>query len=330
MRSELKKVKSGNNKETDQQKKSKKSRSASNRRKREEILKIPILPEISSDDPNYKNARDIFFYDIPKYWSEEDIRTNLMKMGKVPRIQTREQYKYKTVKAKIILNEVPEKSFLGGHFGICICNHYIRWYDVSLGLKGRQERDQWQTVRDLTDEEMDIIKKEGVNDFLENKLEYNSKASFVKIIKITKNWKVIGYFRDQKLMEEAVEDSCTNGDIKKVWLIRNKKTIYREEKKFRATKVQKESRKEEPVVINKNNVESESQEPVTPMTPPDRIYRELGNFASRKESLLHPSKLKEQYRRSTTPEGIPNRLPKEQQRTSKTPNEETVVDMIKK
>ncbi|PKY59161.1 hypothetical protein RhiirA4_481678 [Rhizophagus irregularis] len=63
------------------------------------------------------------------------------------------------------------------------------------------------------------------------------------------------------------------------------------------------------------------------MTPPDRIYRELGNFASRKESLLHPSK--EHHRRSTTPEGSPPRPTKARLKTSKTPNKEEVVDMIK-
>jgi hypothetical protein len=316
MRSELKKVKSGNNKETDQQKKSKKSRSASNRRKREEILEIPVLPEISSNDPIFKKARDIVFYDIPKYWSEEDVRTNLARVGKILRIQIRGQYKYKTVIAKIALDEEMEQLFVDGKFSICVYNHFIRWYDASSGLKGRQERDQWQTVRDLTDEEMDSIKKVGMNEFMAYKLEHKSKAAFIKIIKITKNWKVIGYFRNQKHMEEAVEDSCTNGDIKKVWLIRNKKTIYKEERK-RSMKVLKDNRKEEPEVTNKKSVESVSnvilKEPITPITPPDRIYRELGNFASRKESLLHPSKEE-----------------KMRQKLIQTPEEQEVVDMINK
>ncbi|PKY50739.1 hypothetical protein RhiirA4_531170 [Rhizophagus irregularis] len=339
-RLELKKVKSGNNKEPDQQKKPKKSRSASNRRKREEILEIPVLPEISSDDQIFKNARDIFFYDIPKYWSEEDVRKNLERLGKIIRIQIRGQFKYKTVKAKIALDENVEKSFIGGHFGICVANHYIRWYDASLGLKGQQERDQWQTVRDLTDEEMDLIKKEGVNEFLENKLEYKSKAAFMKIIKITKNWKVIGYFCNQKAMEEAVEDSCTNGDIKKVWLIRNKKTIYKEEKK-RPTKVTEKSRKEESEVTNKENVKSVPKgilnEPITPMTPPDRIYRELGNFASRKESLMHPSKEEGFHQMPPNDDSdseesvISYREAQAKLRSRKrTPDEQAVVDMINK
>ncbi|PKK62054.1 hypothetical protein RhiirC2_790941, partial [Rhizophagus irregularis] len=95
-RSELKKVKAGVNKEFDQPKKSKKGRSTSNRRKREEILEIPVLPKNISNDQQAKEAHDIFFYDIPKYWNEEDVRTNLMKIGTVYRLQIRGQYKYKT------------------------------------------------------------------------------------------------------------------------------------------------------------------------------------------------------------------------------------------
>ncbi|PKY62534.1 hypothetical protein RhiirA4_489145, partial [Rhizophagus irregularis] len=79
--SELKKVKAGNHKTDDQQKKGKKNRRSSNKKVREKILEIPVLPEISKDDPLIEEARDIFFYDIPKYWSEEDVRTNLMKIG---------------------------------------------------------------------------------------------------------------------------------------------------------------------------------------------------------------------------------------------------------
>ncbi|PKC63323.1 hypothetical protein RhiirA1_443404 [Rhizophagus irregularis] len=208
-RSELKKVKTGVNKEIDQLNKSKKGRSTSNRRKREEILEIPVLPENISNDQQAKEACDIFFYDIPKYWSEDDVRTNLMKIGTVYRLQIRGQYKYKTVKAKIALNENFEKTFLDGHFGICISKHFIRWYDVKL-------------------------------DKIEERKDCSSKG-------------------------------------------------YNARKKNKLT----------------------ASEPKTPTTPPERIYRELGNFASRKESLLHPSKTEQ-----------PSRI-------SKTPDENEVVEMIK-
>ncbi|EXX72946.1 hypothetical protein RirG_064640 [Rhizophagus irregularis DAOM 197198w] len=304
-RSELKKVKIGVNKEFDQLKKSKKGRSTSNRRKREEILEIPVLPENVSNDQQAKEARDIFFYDIPN-------------IGVKTTLQIRGQYKYKTVKAKIALNENFTKTFLDGYFGICISKNFIRWYDAKLGLKGRQERDQWQTVRDLTNEEMESIKRENTYDFTK-KLQQTSKTAFIKIIKITKNWKVIGYFRNLKEMEEAVEDSCTQGDINRVWLVRNKKTIYKDgDVKTRAMKVQEKIVQEKVIATEnrENRMRSPlrlASEPKTPITPPERIYRELGNFASRKESLLHPSKVEEK----------PLRI-------SKTPDENEVVEMIKK
>ncbi|PKY62418.1 hypothetical protein RhiirA4_450006, partial [Rhizophagus irregularis] len=257
--SELKKVKAGRNKENDHQNNSKKGRSSSIKKKREEILEIPVLPEITNDDPKFKDAREIFFYDIPKYWSEEDVRTNLMKIGQVMRIQIRGQYKYKTVKAKISLNENFERTFKEGHFGICINKTFIRWYDAKLGLKDRQERDRWQTVRDLTNEEMDSLKKGTSYEFIKQ-LQKNSKTAFLKIIKITKNWKVIGYFKNQKSMEEAVEDSCTVGDINRVWLVRNRKTIYKEGKKLnKEKKVIKKSGKGESALSYETNVGPESK-----------------------------------------------------------------------
>ncbi|PKY61792.1 hypothetical protein RhiirA4_487274 [Rhizophagus irregularis] len=251
-----------------------------------------------------------------------------MKIGKVLRIQVRGQHKYKTVKAKLILNENFEKTFKEGHFGICISKHFFRWYDAQLDLKGRQERDKWQSVRDLTNEEMESIKNGSSYDFIKQ-LQQKTKSQFLKIIKITKNWKVIGYFKDQKALEEAVEDSCTRGNINEVWLIRNKKTIYRKEDKEGGTK-KSVSTKENEV---KENVKSARLPPpnltektTTPMTPPDRVYSELGNFASKNYDFFgkFPSrkdaKIPDFSRKNQNPEKTKN----------KTPNEDEVVELVKK
>ncbi|PKY48877.1 hypothetical protein RhiirA4_526293 [Rhizophagus irregularis] len=328
MSSELNKVKAGNHKKDDQPKKGKKSRRSSNKKIREKIFEIPVLPEISKDDPLIEEARDIFFYDIPKYWSEEDVRTNLMKIGKVLRIQVRGQHKYKTVKAKLVLNENFEITFKEGHFGICISKHFIRWYDAQLDLKGRQERDKWQSVRDLTNEEMESIKNGSSYDFIK-KLQQNTKSQFLKIIKITKNWKVIGYFKDQKALEEAVEDSCTRGNINEVWMIRNKKTIYRKEDKEGGTK-KSASTKETNV---KENLKSARLPPpnltetkTTPMTPPDRIYSELGNFASKNYDFF--GKFQSQKDAKIPDFSMKSQNPEKTRK--KTPNEDEVVDLVKK
>ncbi|EXX70099.1 hypothetical protein GLOIN_2v1790190 [Rhizophagus irregularis DAOM 181602=DAOM 197198] len=115
-------------------------------------------------------------------------------------------------------------------------------------------------------------------------------------------------------MEEAVEDSCTQGDINKVWLVRNKKTIYKDDDAKTRMKKVREKIVQEKATVTENRLSPPlhlASELKTPYTPPERIYRELGNFASRKESLLHPSKVE-------MPLGI-----------SKTPDKNEVVEMIK-
>ncbi|GBC27965.2 hypothetical protein GLOIN_2v1881393 [Rhizophagus irregularis DAOM 181602=DAOM 197198] len=264
---ELKKAKTGNNKNDAQPKKGKIGKRSGKIKKWKAIIEIPVLPEIPSDDPNFNDARDIFFYDIPKYWSEEEIRTNLMKIGKVVRIQTRGQFKYKTVKVKLVLNKNFEKTFKEGHFGICISKHFIRWYDAKIDLKGRQERDRWQAVRDLTNKEMDEIKTGSIYDFTKQ---------------TKRKWR----------------KSCTQGDINWVWLVRNKKTIYREDRKNKENQnLEPEKKKVEPVKITETAL---LNDPPSPIRSKRLIPRANVNF-SRQE----PKK-------------------------TKSPEEEKVVEMIKK
>ncbi|PKY55491.1 hypothetical protein RhiirA4_474981 [Rhizophagus irregularis] len=268
MSSELKKVKAGNHKTDDQSKKGKRNRQSSNRKVREKILEIPVLPEIPKDDPSIEEARDIFFYDIPKYWSEEDVKINLMKIGK------------------------------------------------------------WQSVRDLTNEEMESIKNGSSYDFIKQ-LQQKTKSQFLKIIKITKNWKVIGYFKDQKALEEAVEDSCTTGKINEVWMIRNKKTIYREDKEGRTKK--SASMKEKSVIENSKSARPTSpnvmeKTTTTPMTPPDRIYSELENFASKNYDFFG----KIPSRKDIKIPDFSTKSQKNPEKMNRTPNEDEVVEMVKK
>ncbi|PKY60657.1 hypothetical protein RhiirA4_432226 [Rhizophagus irregularis] len=125
-------------------------------------------------------------------------------------------------------------TFNKGTFRICISKHFIRWYDAGNGLKMRQDRDKWQLVRDLTKEEMEEITKENNGyDFLK-KMQMEYTAAFIKIIKITQNWKVIGYFSNQKMMENAVELAMSKNDLAKVWMVHNLKTVYKSGKSDQA------------------------------------------------------------------------------------------------
>lgn len=102
-----------------------KGKRSSKKEKLKLILEIPVLVEDLRNKEKEK-SRDLFFYDVPKFWTEEDIRTNISKIGKVLRIQVRQQYKYKSVRIQIILNKNFESMFNNDAFGICISNHYLR------------------------------------------------------------------------------------------------------------------------------------------------------------------------------------------------------------
>jgi hypothetical protein len=53
------------------------------------ITEIPVLAD-DQGQVDKEKAHDIFFYDIPKYWKEEDIVRELSKIGKVHRVQIRD------------------------------------------------------------------------------------------------------------------------------------------------------------------------------------------------------------------------------------------------
>ncbi|RGB33893.1 hypothetical protein C1646_761180 [Rhizophagus diaphanus] len=123
---------------------------------------------------------------------------------------------------------------------------------------------------------MEKIKEIGEYEFTK-KIQMDYAASFIKVIKITKNWKVIGYFKDQKLTESAVELSLNKSNTGEIWMVRNKKTIYRNGNKEVKEVKEKEKRAETP--------EKEIPMPANtePVTPPGRFFPELGNLASKNQ-----------------------------------------------
>ncbi|PKY57892.1 hypothetical protein RhiirA4_479303, partial [Rhizophagus irregularis] len=178
---------------------------------------------------------------------------------------------------------------------------------------------------------MESIKNTSSYDFI-TKLQQNSKSEFLKIIKITKNWKVIGYFKNQKAMEEAVEDSCTLGDTNRIWLIRNKKTLYKDEKKRSKDKIEITSRDNEEkekvrpeTITKKASKEMPSPKRLIaeelPMTPEERMYAELGNFASKNHEFFKDAHPREQQ--------ITFREHSPEKQKARSPDDQKVVDMIK-
>jgi hypothetical protein len=89
---QIKKEKDGiSNKLAETKKSIEKGKKKSQSRKKKEklaIMEIPILIDDQSLQDKEK-ARDLFFYDIPKYWKKEDIIKELSKIGRVYQVQVK-------------------------------------------------------------------------------------------------------------------------------------------------------------------------------------------------------------------------------------------------
>ncbi|CAB4446293.1 unnamed protein product [Rhizophagus irregularis] len=143
-----------------------------------------------------------------------------------------------------------------------------------------------------------------------------------------------------------VEDSCTKGDIRRVWLVRNKKTIYRAEKEKRI----KDGKQNQEKIDEENKKDATSPNKMryekAPMTPPDRIYKELGNFASKNYDFFNTGTLRipnfsgkvQKEKKESEPYSPENDFgalfdsQKDKARKGKltTPNGEEVVEMVNK
>lgn len=62
--------------------------------------------------------------------------------------------------------------------------HFIRWYDGKSTIKERVERDKWQLIRDMTEEEM-VECKENEYEFLK-KIKGEDVIAAIRVIKVTK------------------------------------------------------------------------------------------------------------------------------------------------
>jgi hypothetical protein len=195
--------------ETKNTPKEEKSKSRSKKKKEKSaITEIPILVD-DQEMADKEKARDIFFYDVPKYWKEEDIVRELSKIGTVHRVHIKKQFKYTSVKAKISLFEQFAKSFDGGAFGMGINKHFIRWYNGESTTKDRKERDKYQLIRDMMIEEIEECKANEYN-FIK-KIKSEDTIAAVKILKIGKIWKILIYLADKAVMEKVFTNALEKG-----------------------------------------------------------------------------------------------------------------------
>jgi hypothetical protein len=103
----------------------------------------------------------------------------------------------------ILLHEQFEKSFNSGTFGMGINKYFVRWYTGESSIKEKKKRDKWQLIKDLTEEEMEEYKKDEYS-FLKKIKEDTITA--IKILKISKVWKVLIYLANEKTMEKVFKE----------------------------------------------------------------------------------------------------------------------------
>ena len=51
------------------------------------------------------------FYNVPSEWSEDEVTSALLKIGKIKRVRVKKQFKYQTVRAEMTLTEAKDKEF---------------------------------------------------------------------------------------------------------------------------------------------------------------------------------------------------------------------------
>ncbi|PKK59603.1 hypothetical protein RhiirC2_794608 [Rhizophagus irregularis] len=126
-------------------------------------------------------SRDITFYDIPAYWSDEEIfgllNTNV---GFVEYMRSKRCYKYKTVRAMLRFSNAYEKIYKEGGVNVSLTrkdqNFFLRMFDSRLSYREIKDKFHWKAVKRLTVDVQDddtiteICKKklEGPNDWNQN------------------------------------------------------------------------------------------------------------------------------------------------------------------
>jgi hypothetical protein len=263
-----------------------KSKSRSRKKKeRSSITEILILTD-DQEQGDKDRARDIFFYDIPKYWNEKNIVKELSKIGKVYRIHIKKQFKYISVKAKITLFEQFSKSFNGGAFGMGINKHFIRWYDGELTVKERNERDRFQLIRDMTPAEIEECKMDEYT-FLK-KIKSEELVAAMKVLKIGKVWKLLVYLASETNMEQFFTRALER-EIE--WSFRQFKRPFREKNERNGNKENGTSKNSHKEVQGTSSGTEEVNKVLTSPptlnygnnyvleTPPQRIFLELTGIA---------------------------------------------------
>ncbi|PKY33141.1 hypothetical protein RhiirB3_451828 [Rhizophagus irregularis] len=111
-----------------------------------------------------EKSHDITFYDVPAYWSDEEILGLLnANVGCVQYISFKRCYKYKTVRTTIRFSRAYEKIYKEGGVNVSLTRnnnrtYFIRMFDSHLPYSKVKEKFRWQAIKSLeTDVQNDDI-----------------------------------------------------------------------------------------------------------------------------------------------------------------------------
>ncbi|GBC25571.2 uncharacterized protein OCT59_019995 [Rhizophagus irregularis] len=155
--------------EIDKKTQKKKKRPTNKKRKRAQaIAKTGMITDLVIDkgdkDKDYlekhfaDKSHDITFYDIPAYWSDEEILGLLnANVGVVEFINFKRCHKYKTVRTMLRFSKAYEKIYTEGGVNVSLTRnndrtYFIRMFDSHLPYSKFKEKFRWQVLKRLEDD----------------------------------------------------------------------------------------------------------------------------------------------------------------------------------
>ncbi|PKK72196.1 hypothetical protein RhiirC2_777483 [Rhizophagus irregularis] len=218
--------------------KKKKRPNKKRKRARSQHAKIGMITEteidMSDKDKDHlekhfaEKSRDITFYDVPAYWSDDEILGLLnANVGVVEYMRCKRCYKYKTVRVTLRFSNAYEKIYKEGGVNVSLTRdnertYFIRMFDSHLSYGKIKDKFRWQAIKRLkSDVQKDdiLVIKDMVKTF---------HAFFGKIIRVKGMRFIILYFNTESDLMTAINKSIHISDIGSGLLIKKENDYINE------------------------------------------------------------------------------------------------------
>ncbi|EXX62234.1 hypothetical protein RirG_163650 [Rhizophagus irregularis DAOM 197198w] len=181
-----------------------------------------------------EQSRDVTFYDIPAYWSDEEI-FNLLNanVGQIEYMRTKRCHKYKTVKTTLRLTKKYEEIYKKGGVNVVLTRknrtHYVRMFDSRWSYAEIKNTFRWQVCKRLEDDnqqdDCSIIRY----------FAKTYRATFGKIIRVNGIRYIILYFSTEDKLMKAVMDSLKTYKVGLELLIKKENDFIDDTEEFNKT-----------------------------------------------------------------------------------------------